>query len=104
MPSGVSAETTVSSTPAATETRSGDDDNCVRDLVMQTLPRLSEDEQRIDEAEQRNQADDPDHEIAEPEEPRERHRRAVAAHDLDAEDLLADRLAVPRDVLDGQRA
>src|SRR3954469_11637433 len=60
MPSGVSAETIESST-------SGDDDDRVRDLVVYALARVTEDQQRIDPAVQRDDSEQSIHDIAQPE-------------------------------------
>src|SRR6476659_8753558 len=103
MPSGVSAATTLSSTIAAWRDCSGDDDDRVRDHVVQTLPRLPEDEEAVDE---RVEWDDPeqavDH-VAQPEDAAGRHWRAALADDLDAEHLLGGNQGPQRadDVLNG---
>src|SRR5262247_2476549 len=110
MPSGVSADTTVSSdsiavalaTGSASSMRGPDvlrfHDDRIRDLVVQALARVAEDETRIDDpvdvADIRNGAGDAVHEVAQPEDAAERRARAIRAHDLDADDLLRDGLAV----------
>src|SRR5262245_58981070 len=98
MPSGVSTGTTVSR--ASGRPASGLDDDGVRNLVMQTLAGLGKDEQRIDHAVRRDDAYHPVEDVAEPNEPPQRSRRAVAAHHFDPNQLLADRLAVARHRLD----
>src|SRR6266536_563915 len=81
MPSGVSAETTESST-------SGDDDDRVRDLVVHALARIAEDQQAVDEEIGPERArDESVHDVAQPEDAPEGRRRAVRSHDLDAEPL-----------------
>src|SRR5262245_24375012 len=100
MPSGVSAATTVSSTLFARPGSLGHDDDGVRKLVVQTLPRFPEDQQRVEHTHERDQADQPDHEVAQPEDPADRNRRSVLAHDLDAEHLLGERLSVAADRTD----
>src|SRR3954469_23960155 len=72
MPSGVSAETTESST-------SGDDDDRVRDLVVDALARIAEDQQRIDPAVEGNDPEHSVHDVAQPEDAGERDRRAIGA-------------------------
>src|SRR6266852_1938186 len=67
MPSGVSAATTVSNTPWALRVCSGFDDDGVRKLVVQALPRFSEDEKHVDEPVERDDADQPVHDVAQPE-------------------------------------
>src|SRR3954468_5694931 len=76
IPSGVSAETTESST-------SGDDDDRVRDLVVHALARVAEDHERIDPAVERDDSEETVDHVAQPEDATERGRRAVRAHDLD---------------------
>src|SRR3990170_5425204 len=117
MPSGVSADTTVSSasTPVAATGAatcilslmrgSSLDDDRIRDLVVHALTPLTENKHVIDDAievaDERNRAGDAVDDIAQPEDAGERGRRKVRAHDLDADDLLADRLAVLLDQVDG---
>src|SRR3954451_15525874 len=66
-PSGVSAATTVSNTFGALGIVSGFHDEGVGELVVEALPRVSEDEQVIDERVERDDADQPVDEIAQPE-------------------------------------
>src|ERR1044072_4827641 len=101
IPSGVSADTTVSSDsrmPALVDGVLRFHDDRIGDLVVYALARLAEDEQRIDQlvevAEIRNGARQAVDEVAQPEDAGDRSARAVRAHDLDADDLLADGLAV----------
>src|SRR5262245_4987361 len=71
MPSGVYAATTESST-------SGDDDDRVSDLVVNALARITEDQQAVDEEiEAERTGDHAVHEVAQPEDARERRRRSV---------------------------
>src|SRR3569832_1699794 len=86
MPSGVSAETTESST-------SGDDDDRIRDLVVHALAGVAEDQQRIDPLVERDDSQQPVHHVAQPEDAGERCGAAILAHDLDAQPLLGDGLA-----------
>src|SRR5689334_23201130 len=87
MPSGVSAATTESST-------SGDDDDRVRDPVVNALARITEDQQAVDEeVETEHAGDQPVHDVAQPEDAPERSRRAVGADHLDPQPLLRDGLA-----------
>src|SRR6185503_7079519 len=82
MPSGVSAATTESST-------SGDDDDGVRDLVVNALARITEDQQAVyQKIEAESAGDQAVHEVAQPEDAAERGGRAVSADHLDAEPLL----------------
>src|SRR5258706_16159935 len=104
MPSGVSAATTVSSIPWALGELSRLDDDGVGNLVVQTLPRFTEDEEQIDQAVERDDADQSVDDVAQPEDASERNRRSVGAHDLDPQQLLGDRLSVLRDVLDREPA
>src|SRR3954468_24309364 len=94
MPSGVSAETTESST-------SGDDDDRVRDLVVDALARIAEDQQRVDPAVEGNDPEHSVHDVAQPEDAGERDRRAIGAHHHDVEPLLGDGLAIARHIENG---
>src|SRR6185503_12521782 len=68
MPSGVSAATTESST-------SGDDDDRVRDPVVNALARVTEDQQAVDEEiEPEDAGDQAVHDVAQPEDAPERGR------------------------------
>src|SRR5262249_49934334 len=97
MPSGVSAATTGSGTSRWGRPASRSHDDRVGNLVVQALPRFPENEQDLDDAvegpEQRDRSDQAVDDVAQPENPAERRRRAVAANDLDPENLLRDRLA-----------
>src|SRR2546423_14521836 len=100
MPSGVSAATTVSRASVATRGRSGLDDDRVCDLGVETLPRFAEDEERVQQGVERHDADEPVHDIAQPEKSAERYRWTVGADNLDAEEPLGDCLSVPLHVSD----
>src|SRR4051812_34505907 len=106
MPSGVSAATTVSRMSRESRPASRLHDDGVGNLVVQALPRIPEDEQDLHDAverpDQRNRRDQAVDDVAQPEDAVERHRRAVAANHLDAQNLLGDRLTVLLDVLDRQ--
>src|SRR5688572_24163214 len=95
MPSGVSASTTVSSISRDTSPAvSGLHDARVSDLVVNALARLAEDQQRIDEAVQRDDAQHAIDHISQPEDAADRCRAAIRAHHFDAKHLLRDALAV----------
>src|ERR1700730_7066617 len=94
MPSGVSAETTVSSTYVGLRVRSGFNDDGSGNLVVQTLPRFPEDEERVYKPVERDNADKRLHDIAQPDDAPDRDGRSIGAYDLDVEELLGDRLAI----------
>src|SRR5690348_7492905 len=81
------------------------DDEGARNLVVQALARLAEDHERVhqevDRAHDGYQGWDAVHEVAQQEDPPERGFASIGAHDLDAADPLADRLAVAGDEHDG---
>src|ERR1700730_16916122 len=71
IPSGVSAVMTVSSMPRQ-RACSGYDDDGVGELIVDALARLREDEQRIDQPVQRDEAEHTVHDVAQPENPADR--------------------------------
>src|SRR4051794_27164682 len=81
MPSGVSAATTVSSGSMAARVSSRLHDDRVGNPVVQTLPRLPEDEQElhdgVEEPEDRHRADEPVHHVPQKEDASERRSGAV---------------------------
>src|SRR5882757_4516213 len=77
---------------------SGLHDNRIGELIVQTLAGLAENQQCVhqpeDVADHGNETQHGADHIAQPENPSERGRGAVAAHDLDTRDSLADALAI----------
>src|SRR5262245_48196572 len=102
MPSGVSATMTVSRTSGELRRSSGLDDDGVGNLVVQTLPRLAEDEQMVNQRVERDEPEQSIDDVAEPEQPTERDRRTIGSHHLDVEDFLAEGLTVSNHGADGQ--
>src|SRR4051812_32528853 len=101
MPSGVSAATTVSRISPRCRRTSGFDDDGVGKVIVDAAPCIAEDEERVDEAVERDQPKESVHEIAPDDDPRDGHFRAVGAQEFDPAGLLADRLPVLPEKLDG---
>src|SRR5262245_21754322 len=102
MPSGVSATMTVSRTSGELRRSSGLNDDGVGNLVVQTLSRLAEDEQKVDQPVERDEREQSIDDIAEPEQPAERALRTIGSDHLDVENFFAEGLAISFDGADGQ--
>src|SRR5688500_12332788 len=94
MPSGDSLATIVSRTTGALTRGSGLDDDRIGEVVVQAPLRRPEDEEHVDDAVNRNDVQQAIDDVAQPEDAGDAGAAPVAAYHLDAEDLLADRLAV----------
>src|SRR5829696_6088456 len=102
MPSGVSAATTVSSIWRRPARASGFDDDRVGNVVVHAASLAAEDEERVDDAVERDHSEHGVREVTRDDHARDRHFRTVFAQELDLTGLLADRLAVLAEQLDGE--
>src|SRR5215204_1238846 len=83
IPSGVSEATTVSRMSRTRGRASGLDDDGVGNVIVHAAARVAEDEQPVDDAVERDDAEEAVHEVAADNHPRNRHFRTVFAKDLD---------------------